>query len=280
MIRRLPQRGPARRGATREALALAAALLSVACNDLVAPDTARSSDLQVTTTPAAYQYTRTSANLKLPATPGGQWSAARVSLANIGNAPLTLRRVCLVGADGACAESAGVAFRLCEGRDAALDDCAPPSADVPLEGNQAHFVSFLFTPPAGVVRAYDASLLIETDSVVTPRFFVNAEASACRAAADGLTCLAENDRDGDGVLDDDDNCVDAENPDQLDSDGDGAGDACDGAPETANYRLERGALPQAAGELKTSRYAVTGALTAGAARSSGARYSLTGRLAP
>ena len=35
------------------------------------------------------------------------------------------------------------------------------------------------------------------------------------------------DTDGDGILDDTDNCAEVVNPDQLDSDGDGQGDACD-----------------------------------------------------
>ena len=35
------------------------------------------------------------------------------------------------------------------------------------------------------------------------------------------------DRDGDGVLNDDDACADHADPDQVDTDGDGAGDACD-----------------------------------------------------
>jgi hypothetical protein len=39
-----------------------------------------------------------------------------------------------------------------------------------------------------------------------------------------------NDEDGDGVLDDQDNCPDVPNEDQLDTDGDGDGDACDESP--------------------------------------------------
>jgi hypothetical protein len=41
---------------------------------------------------------------------------------------------------------------------------------------------------------------------------------------------APPDGDGDGVLDDADNCPSVANPDQADSDGDGAGDACDEPP--------------------------------------------------
>jgi hypothetical protein len=41
-----------------------------------------------------------------------------------------------------------------------------------------------------------------------------------------------NDRDGDGVPDDEDNCPDVPNPDQADEDGDGLGDACDACAGT------------------------------------------------
>ncbi len=42
--------------------------------------------------------------------------------------------------------------------------------------------------------------------------------------------LSDPDTDGDGVIDNDDNCPLVANPDQLDSDGDGLGDACDACP--------------------------------------------------
>ena len=41
------------------------------------------------------------------------------------------------------------------------------------------------------------------------------------------TGTALPDADGDGIIDDDDNCVDDENTDQADLDGDGSGDVCD-----------------------------------------------------
>ena len=250
------------------------------CNDLVAPEPQATSDLQVTTSPAAYQYTHTSANVRLPETPAGQWSALRAQLTNVGNTAMTISQICLLGPDGACVSGNDGVFRVCEGREAALDECAPTSVGLELGAGEGRFVTVVFAPPEGVVRAYDASLAIETTSAAIPKFYINVESSACRAASDGLTCLSADDRDGDGVSNAEDNCPDIENPDQLDSDNDGAGDACDAAPETANYKVQRGALPQAAGELKTRRYAVTGSLTAGSARSYSGRYSLTGRLAP
>lgn len=42
------------------------------------------------------------------------------------------------------------------------------------------------------------------------------------------------DRDGDGIADDVDNCPDTANADQADSDGDGFGDLCDSFPMCAN----------------------------------------------
>ncbi len=47
----------------------------------------------------------------------------------------------------------------------------------------------------------------------------------------GIPDECEADTDGDGVIDDCDNCPDVANPDQEDSDGDGTGDACDACPD-------------------------------------------------
>ncbi len=55
------------------------------------------------------------------------------------------------------------------------------------------------------------------------------------SAADGSGELA--DVDGDGVVDSKDNCEDVVNRDQLDTDFDGLGDACDAEPELKNFAL-------------------------------------------
>ncbi len=65
-----------------------------------------------------------------------------------------------------------------------------------------------------------------------------------------LTCVPPGsgrrmgiDRDGDGVLDGDDNCPWTDNPDQKDSDGDGIGDGCDNCINVANGPLRSDAGP-------------------------------------
>jgi cysteine-rich repeat protein len=60
---------------------------------------------------------------------------------------------------------------------------------------------------------------------------------------DGCTnaCQSGADRDGDGVIDQEDNCPDDANPDQADSDGDDAGDVCDDEPNVRNFRLRSSA---------------------------------------
>ncbi|XP_053597826.1 cartilage oligomeric matrix protein isoform X2 [Microplitis demolitor] len=55
---------------------------------------------------------------------------------------------------------------------------------------------------------------------------------------DGIGDACDNDKDNDGILDDDDNCPMKKNEDQRDSDGDGVGDACDNCPATPNRNQE------------------------------------------
>jgi hypothetical protein len=50
----------------------------------------------------------------------------------------------------------------------------------------------------------------------------------------GLTYSTSDDYDGDGIVDDFDNCPFRPNRDQADSDGDGVGDVCDNCPQVAN----------------------------------------------
>ena len=62
--------------------------------------------------------------------------------------------------------------------------------------------------------------------------------------------LGEADCDGDGVPDEIDNCPDAANPDQRDTDEDGVGDACDSTPGTTPGCEVRGS-----GRLDSNRHA-------------------------
>ena len=94
--------------------------------------------------------------------------------------------------------------------DANTNRCVPvPDADV---------VPDAVTDPDAMATEPDAATIDPDTSVI--------EADA--EIADG---------DGDGIADAADNCPAVDNPDQLDSDGDERGDACDGRPDHADFQL-------------------------------------------
>ena len=61
--------------------------------------------------------------------------------------------------------------------------------------------------------------------------FLGGEVNQC-FPENGLNQCDVTDTDGDGISDENDNCLEQSNPDQADEDGDGWGDACDACPNT------------------------------------------------
>jgi cysteine-rich repeat protein len=65
-------------------------------------------------------------------------------------------------------------------------------------------------------------------------------------------CEAGADQDSDSTLDVEDNCPSTPNPEQVDSDSDGAGDACDPNPQKRNFRLRSKFDVSAQGQSETT----------------------------
>jgi arylsulfatase A-like enzyme len=90
----------------------------------------------------------------------------------------------------------------------------------------------------GVERTLDVDLGAGDvlDLAVTPVGTDGISHSGSDGSLSRLRILVPSDRDGDGVLDEADNCPEAPNPDQRNSDGDSRGDACDNCPLADNER--------------------------------------------
>jgi len=237
------------------------------------------SKLRVETTPAPTYRSASTLTTELVDIPGGSWEPIRVSLLNVGYSTVNVTDLCLTQADGSCqphTTASDVIFKLCGGADDSPTNCSEASFPFALDVSEGVTLTVLYSPHAGVARNDNTSVVITSDDAIT-RFIVNIEASSCVTAQDG-SCASEDDLDGDGVPDQQDNCVEVANADQLDSDGDGRGDLCDDAPGVGNYLHSGGSLSQGAMIQESSLYRVKGAITSGAHQADSVRFSVQGRL--
>lgn len=74
----------------------------------------------------------------------------------------------------------------------------------------------------------------------------------CKANDETCGTFNPKDKDGDGILNEKDNCPDVANPDQKDTDGDGIGDVCDACPNEAGIAALNG-CPLNASKIKELR---------------------------
>jgi len=272
-MRRLTQRRP-----LILSLALSTTTL-LACEDPTLTTGFISSRLRIETTPSPSYRSASTLTTTVNDIPSGSWAPVRVSLLNIGYSAVTVSELCLSDATGACqayTTAPDVTFKLCGGADDSPTDCSEATLPITLGQDEAKTLTLLYSPQSNVARNDDTSLIITSDDVIT-RFIVNVEASSC-VAAEGGGCADEGDLDADGVLDGEDNCVETPNADQLDSDGDGRGDACDEEPTTGNYILQSASISQGASSQQSQSYRVIGAVVSGAHSAQSPTYSVSGRL--
>ena len=98
---------------------------------------------------------------------------------------------------------------------------------------------------------------------------------------DGCTnaCQSGLDSDGDGVIDREDNCPEDANTDQVDADGDDAGDVCDPEPGVRNFRLRSSAPVVLVHDGAGNEHMVAGKLAGQShTQASGSRFKLKGGL--
>ena len=87
------------------------------------------------------------------------------------------------------------------------------------------------------------------------------------------------DEDGDGVPDATDNCRNADNPDQTDTDNDGLGDACDAEPTEQNFML-LGQFVTVGGRAVDNEHTLRAKATTGANTATDGQLLLKGSVSP
>ena len=108
---------------------------------------------------------------------------------------------------------------------------------------------------------------------------VQPDAAALPDAAPMPDMMAVPDGDGDGAPDATDNCIDTANSDQVDTDGDGLGDACDAEPNVMNFRL-LGQFLTAGGTTVDDEHTLKTKVTVGAGQTTDGQFILKGTLTP
>ena len=165
----------------------------------------------------------------------GRFQRARVEIQSHSVAALEVSRICLVRADGECADANAVgAFTLCAGLPASPSGCDAPRLPDPLPLLATHVFSAFFSPPPNDPSTFTAQILIESNAALDPQFSVGLQGVACVRAEAGDVCagcgdgqVGPGEQCDDGNLDVTDDC---RNDCVSAACGDGviqAGEACD-----------------------------------------------------